>query len=133
MQARYYDPVIGRFYANDPLGFRDIHSFNGYAYANNSPYKYTDPDGENPKLFAEFVLNVAINYATTGSPGLASAAAEPDKVSENSAAIRGREQQLIDANGGAKSQGGTSGNAINGISDKNPKKQDYIDAADKEF
>lgn len=59
--------------------------------------------------------------------------AELDKVSENKDAIRGREQQLIEANGGAKSQRGNSGNAINGISDKNPKKEDYIDAANKEF
>lgn len=36
MQARYYDPVIGRFYSNDPVGFRDVHSFNRYAYANNN-------------------------------------------------------------------------------------------------
>ncbi|MGC0120131.1 RHS repeat-associated core domain-containing protein [Pseudoalteromonas piscicida] len=50
MQARYYDPVIGRFYSNDPVGFRDIHSFNRYAYANNNPYKYTDPDGRLPIL-----------------------------------------------------------------------------------
>jgi len=46
MQARYYDPVIGRFYSNDPIGFRDVHSFNRYAYANNNPYKYIDPNGE---------------------------------------------------------------------------------------
>jgi len=45
MQARYYDPVIGRFYSNDPIGFRDVHSFNRYAYANNNPYSYTDPTG----------------------------------------------------------------------------------------
>ena len=45
MQARYYDPVIGRFYSNDPVGFRDVHSFNRYAYANNNPYKYVDPSG----------------------------------------------------------------------------------------
>ncbi len=45
MQARYYDPVIGRFYSNDPVGFKNIHNFNRYAYANNNPYKYTDPDG----------------------------------------------------------------------------------------
>ncbi|WP_295033660.1 RHS repeat-associated core domain-containing protein, partial [Shewanella sp.] len=50
MQARYYDPLIGRFYSNDPIGFRDIHSFNRYAYANNNPYKYTDPDGREVKL-----------------------------------------------------------------------------------
>lgn len=49
MQARYYDPVIGRFYSNDPLGFRDTHSFNRYAYANNNPYKFIDPDGKDPE------------------------------------------------------------------------------------
>lgn len=54
MQARYYDPVIGRFYSNDPVdalghmqrGNSIAHGFNRYAYANNNPYKYTDPDGE---------------------------------------------------------------------------------------
>ncbi|WP_274055014.1 RHS repeat-associated core domain-containing protein [Thalassomonas haliotis] len=46
MQARYYDPVIGRFYSNDPVGFRDVHSFNRYSYVNNNPYKYTDPTGK---------------------------------------------------------------------------------------
>jgi len=50
MQARYYDPVIGRFYSNDPIGFRDVHSFNRYVYANNNPYKYTDPDGKDAMI-----------------------------------------------------------------------------------
>ncbi|OAS14694.1 hypothetical protein [Paenibacillus oryzisoli] len=49
------------------------------------------------------------------------------------AKMRGREQQLIEKNGGAKSQGGTYGNSINGISDKNKNKQKYIDSANKEF
>ncbi|WP_010176100.1 hypothetical protein, partial [Bacillus coahuilensis] len=56
-----------------------------------------------------------------------------DKSSTNKDAIRGREQQLIDLNGGAKSKGGTSGNKINGISDINPNKKRYLDAADKEW
>jgi len=46
MQARYYDPVIGRFYSNDPVDAHSVHSFNRYAYANNNPYAYTDPDGK---------------------------------------------------------------------------------------
>jgi hypothetical protein len=49
MQARYYDPVIGRFYGNDPVGYtakNPVMSFNRYLYVNNNPYKYTDPDGE---------------------------------------------------------------------------------------
>jgi RHS repeat-associated protein len=59
--------------------------------------------------------------------------AQLDKSSTNPDAIRGREQQLIEANGGAKSQGGTSGNSINGISDSNPNREQYMSAAEEEF
>lgn len=38
-----------------------------------------------------------------------------DRSSTSYNAIRGREQQLIELNGGAKSTGGTSRNMINGI------------------
>ena len=48
-------------------------------------------------------------------------------------AIRGREQQLIDKNGGAKSEGGTSGNSIRGVSKLNPKGPIYHEAADRAF
>ena len=47
MQARYYDPAIGRFMGTDPngvnLGIQS--SFSIYAYGGNNPYKYVDPDG----------------------------------------------------------------------------------------
>lgn len=45
--ARWYDPVVGRFTGIDPVGYQEdnIHSFNRYAYANNNPYKFVDPDG----------------------------------------------------------------------------------------
>lgn len=56
-----------------------------------------------------------------------------DKSSTNKDAIRGREQQLINANGGAKSTGGTSGNKINGVGPNNKKAQQYNDAANQEF
>jgi hypothetical protein len=59
--------------------------------------------------------------------------AELDKSSTNANAIRGREQQNIEKNGGAKSQGGTSGNAINSVSRTNPKAEQYRRAAEKEF
>ena len=59
MQARYYDPVIGRFYSNDPVGAvahlgnaEGIKGFNRYSYAINNPYKYTDPDGEKVEVIA---------------------------------------------------------------------------------
>ncbi len=44
--AREYDPTTGRFISGDPVF--DAHnpqSMNGYAYANNSPVTFTDPDG----------------------------------------------------------------------------------------
>lgn len=56
-----------------------------------------------------------------------------DETSSNKDAIRGREQQLIDYYGGAKSEGGTSGNAIRGIDPKNKKKKRYLKAANDEF
>ena len=59
--------------------------------------------------------------------------AKLDKSSSNYQAIRGREQQLIDMNGGAKSMGGTSGNSINGISPNNPKYDIYMNSCNKEF
>ncbi len=47
MQQRYYDPVAGRFLSIDPVvTFADTgDSFNRYAYAENNPYRYVDPDG----------------------------------------------------------------------------------------
>lgn len=56
-----------------------------------------------------------------------------DQSSANSSAIRGREQQLIDANGGAQSMGGTSGNSINGISPSNSNRDHYLNQATQEF
>ncbi len=56
-----------------------------------------------------------------------------DRTSTNPAAIRGREQQLIDRFGGAQSQSGTSANKINGISPANPNRQNYLDQTLKEF
>lgn len=47
-RARYYDPGIGRFLQKDPhpgkLG-DPLSVINRYAYANNSPTMYTDPNG----------------------------------------------------------------------------------------
>jgi RHS repeat-associated protein len=48
MQARYYDPVLGRFLAPDPVGFAQggVRYFNRYAYTANDPVNATDPDGK---------------------------------------------------------------------------------------
>ena len=50
MQQRYYDPVAGRFLSIDPVttDANNGKSFNRYAYANNNPYRFIDPDGRFP-------------------------------------------------------------------------------------
>ena len=58
MQARYYDPSLGRFLSIDAAGFDETNpqSFNRYAYANNNPHRYVDPDG-NIIFLAPFVYS----------------------------------------------------------------------------
>ncbi len=58
MQARYYDPVVGRFMGVDNVGFSEEAPslFNRYSYVKNNPYKYNDPNGE----IANFVIGFAI-------------------------------------------------------------------------
>ena len=48
---RYYDPTIGRFLSVDPVTAysNPIGAFNRYWYANNNPYRFTDPDGRCPE------------------------------------------------------------------------------------
>ena len=42
-RARYYDPKIGRFVSEDPIGFDG--GMNFYAYVDNNPVNFTDPSG----------------------------------------------------------------------------------------
>lgn len=45
--ARYYDPVLGRFIQADTIvpDPTDPQEFNRYSYVHNNPLKYTDPTG----------------------------------------------------------------------------------------
>ena len=47
MQARYYDPVIGRFLSADPIGYAD--QLNLYAYVGSDPINQSDPTGMCPE------------------------------------------------------------------------------------
>lgn len=75
--ARHYDPVVGRFMAVDPAPFTEsnIHSFNRYAYGNNNPYKYIDPDGNLPVLIIPILVGTGLitlsDYANAPAPGQA--------------------------------------------------------------
>lgn len=45
-RARWYDPIMGRFISEDPIGFKG--GINFYAYTENDPLSYTDPTGLRP-------------------------------------------------------------------------------------
>ncbi len=54
MNARLYDPVLGRFFSPDPRIVDPYSSqgLNRYSYCGNNPVMYTDPDGEFSILLA---------------------------------------------------------------------------------
>lgn len=102
MGARYYDPHIQRFLSPDPASqVTSVESnpmmVNRYAYANNNPVSYLDPDGNNPKLVLDFALNVGINMLVTGQPGFASAAVETAKGAFNPLATVSKVKKLAEA------------------------------------
>ncbi len=64
--ARYYDPVLGRFMGLDPAGYseKNGHSFNRYAYGNNNPYRFVDPDGRNGVTAFGGLIQESYNWMT---------------------------------------------------------------------
>lgn len=72
MQARYYDPTVGRFMGIDPVGVQDdnVHTINRYTFAHNNPYGYADPDGQFPVPLVLFVVGAVVDagvqYAVNG-------------------------------------------------------------------
>src|SRR6201999_3341017 len=53
LQARYYDPQLGRFLSTDPIDPDPDTggNFNRYAYAADNPYFKFDPDGRESRDF----------------------------------------------------------------------------------
>jgi len=71
MQQRYYDPIAGRFLSVDPL-VTDANtgkSFGRYHYANNSPYKFIDPDGKD-SIILQFGGSAVLGVGVEGSLGV---------------------------------------------------------------
>jgi len=59
-KARYFDPQLGRFTAQDPhSGFIEMpETLNAYAYVHNRPTVYTDPDGDIVPLVVAAVIGL---------------------------------------------------------------------------
>ncbi|NJR32299.1 MAG: RHS repeat-associated core domain-containing protein [Chamaesiphon sp. CSU_1_12] len=54
-RARYYDPSLGRFISEDPIGF-SAGDTNLYRYVGNSPTNFTDPSGN----FVQAILGIMV-------------------------------------------------------------------------
>jgi RHS repeat-associated protein len=56
--ARYYDPSLGRWTQQDPVGgsLGDLGSVNRYAYAGDDPVNLVDPSGKDSTSFALCVV-----------------------------------------------------------------------------
>ncbi len=65
MQARYYDPAVGRFLSVDPVGPSpgELFHFNRYDYTNNNPINHTDPDGRCPQCLWGAPIGAGVNIA----------------------------------------------------------------------
>ena len=77
LNARLYDPVIGRFLSPDPYVQAPDNpaNFNRYSYCLNNPLKYTDKDGES------LLLAMGIGAAIFGIGNLAAHALRKDDLS----------------------------------------------------
>jgi RHS repeat-associated protein len=73
MQQRYYDPDTDRFLSMDPV---DVDTTNGanfdrYWYANDNPYRFTDPDGRDALWIANSdgtaTLVIPVNFTGSGA------------------------------------------------------------------
>ncbi|OAV63959.1 Cell wall-associated polypeptide CWBP200 [Bacteroidales bacterium Barb6XT] len=74
MNARLYDPLIGRFFSPDPkMMDGESQALNRYSYAMNNPFAYTDPGGEELVLALIsafiFVATLTITAATAVTLG----------------------------------------------------------------
>jgi RHS repeat-associated protein len=61
-RARYYDPMLGRFISEDPVGF-SAGDTNLYRYVGNNATNFTDPTGTTISGWADDLLNGADQFA----------------------------------------------------------------------
>ena len=84
MQQRYYDPMLGRFLSIDPVTANSNTggNFNRYWYANNNPYKFTDPDGRIAILAVPLAIEACAASIVCGAAAIATGAYVGKKIGD---------------------------------------------------
>ncbi|MDY6868571.1 MAG: RHS repeat-associated core domain-containing protein, partial [Chloroflexota bacterium] len=72
-RARYYDPEVGRFLSEDPLGFEA--GINFYVYCKNNPVNFNDPSGHLADILIDAAFIGYDIYSLVKNPGWDTAAA----------------------------------------------------------
>jgi RHS repeat-associated protein len=82
LQSRYYDPEIGRFLSADGFfcSVGDVLSHNAYAYCENNPVMYLDPEGE-------FLLHILVFVVVVLFLGTTIALTPPERKSGENISI----------------------------------------------
>jgi RHS repeat-associated protein len=102
-RARYYDPTIGRFLSEDPIGFWSG-DYNFYRYVQNDPVNFVDPYG----------LEILVcNRKVNGFPFVGNHAYPWDTTNNTSEGMRGSSGSGANANE-VGPQGGDSCNEVEG-------------------
>ncbi|MEM1381486.1 MAG: RHS repeat-associated core domain-containing protein [Pseudomonadota bacterium] len=82
MQARFYDPALGRFLSTDPVQFAvdrpDM--FNRYGYAANDPVNMIDPDGNNVRAIFSIAARMNQSFKDGRVPVIPTPAPVPNGV-----------------------------------------------------
>lgn len=133
-EQRYYDPLIGRFYSNDPFYFDGITpgTFNRYAYVENNPYAFTDPTGEHPIGIAIALIRAAkfIKKVVTAGAKLSDTKAPANPATPKPNASPNSNATPKPNNNGPKPNNGEttpqSGNPNQSIANQAPKKQSKV-------
>ena len=85
--ARYYDPSIGRFISEDPIGFRGGRNF--YAYVGNNPILFRDPSGLCYTAWDKGVI-IATFCLTGGDPDLIPGPEGPTDSTDSPSPVNGQ-------------------------------------------